>query len=126
MVSRRLTLILNLSESLAFLLGKGLHLRFRIELLAGELLGPFQRRHGIVGPYSLQVRLAIGRTRRCPRLPAGGCGLCGRRLCGGRRGLSRGGGPRKPRHGGHWWPSGCWNEEREGSWELPLRSRYLG
>src|SRR5258706_2753272 len=94
MVSRRLTLILNLGESLAFLLGKGLHLRFRIELLAGKLLGPFQRRHRIVGPYSLQVRLAIGRTRRCPRLPAGGCRLWWRRLCGGGLGPSpRGGAP---------------------------------
>src|SRR5258705_7646786 len=88
MVSRRLTLILNLSESLAFLLGKGLHLRFRIELLAGKLLGPFQGRHCIVGPYSLQVRLAIGRTRRCPRLPAGG-----RRLFGGGPGPFPPGGP---------------------------------
>src|SRR6266853_6936857 len=94
MVSRRLTLILNLSESLAFLLSKGPQLRFRIELLAGKLLGPFQGRHCIVGPYSLQVRLAIGRTRRCPRLPASGCRLYWRRLCGGRLWLSGGGGLR--------------------------------
>src|SRR5216684_5062614 len=99
MVSRRLTLLLNLGESLAFLLGKGLQLRFRIELLASKLLGPFQRRYGIVGPYSLQVRLAIGRTWRCPRLPAGGCRLCWRRLCGGRLGLSGGGGLRNQQDG---------------------------
>ncbi len=31
-----------------------------------QLRGPLQRRDRCVGPYALQVRLAVGRARRCP------------------------------------------------------------
>jgi len=57
----------------------------RVKLLGAETLGPFEGCEGGVVPYPLQVRLAVGCTRRCPNLSCGGS------LRGGRRGLSNDG-----------------------------------
>src|SRR5439155_7459110 len=45
---------------------------FGEELLSAKLPRPLKRRDGWVGPYALQVRLAIRSFCRSPRL----CGLC--------------------------------------------------
>src|SRR5689334_8630150 len=88
MVGKRLALILNLLEPLAFLLGKGLQLRFGVEFLSAKLLGSLQRCYGVVGPDPLKIGLAIRRSWRSPslmrgvRLDGGRSGLC---ACGRRR-----------------------------------------
>src|SRR4029453_12284296 len=40
---------------------------WRVELLGAELARTFQRCDGCVGPDALQVRVAVGRARLCPR-----------------------------------------------------------
>src|SRR5947207_3138297 len=72
MVCRRLTLNIVHSQTVALPLLNVRQFRFRIELFPGELLRTLQRREGVVGPYSLKVGLAIGRTWRSPGLLAGG------------------------------------------------------
>jgi hypothetical protein len=62
MVRRRLTLNVVHSEAITLPLLDICQLRFRIEFFPGELLGPLQRCHGVVGPYALKVGLAVGRT----------------------------------------------------------------
>src|SRR5262249_49306468 len=62
MVRRRLTLNIVHSEAIALPLLDVCQLCFRIEFFPCELLGPLQGCHGIVGPYALKVRLAVGRT----------------------------------------------------------------
>src|SRR5690348_1996054 len=39
----------------------------RIKFFPGELLGTLQRSNAVVGPHSLKIGLAVGRTRRSPR-----------------------------------------------------------
>src|SRR5207237_8510381 len=67
-------------------------LLFRKKLFARELTWPFQGRKGGVGPNSLKVRLAVGRTWRSPRLHRGRNSL---RFLRGRRPLAGGGCNRK-------------------------------
>ena len=48
---------------LLFPLDDVLKFLFRVEFLGSQIFGPFQGRRGEVGPYSLQIRLAIRCTR---------------------------------------------------------------
>src|SRR5207302_6479126 len=67
-----------------------------IKLFGSETLGPFERSHRSVVPYSLQIRLAVRRARCCPTLIRGG-----RRLGRGRHGLRSRGRLREQKHHEH-------------------------
>src|SRR5258708_3906665 len=88
MVRRWLTLLVIQGKALALRPLNTLQFRFRIEFFPGELLGALQGCNGVVGPYSLKVGLAVGRTWRCPRSLHRGRGLRLRRW---RRRLAGGG-----------------------------------
>src|SRR5262249_10955438 len=66
MVRRWLTLSIVHSQAIALPLLNFRQLRCCIKLFPGELLGPLQGCHGVVGPYTLKVGLPIGRTWRIP------------------------------------------------------------
>src|SRR5213593_741475 len=67
MVSRRLTLNIVPLQALALPLLNLRQFRLCIVFFRGELLGALQGCNGVVGPYSLKVGLAVGRTWRSPR-----------------------------------------------------------
>src|SRR2546427_12652762 len=87
MVSRRLTLSFIHSQALELPLLSVRQFRLRIVFFPAELLGALQGCKGVVGPYSLKVGLAVGRTWRSPRSLHRSRGLrvrrCLRRLAGG-------------------------------------------
>src|SRR5438445_13380170 len=67
MIRGRLTLDVIISEAILLVFLQLRDFRFRVELLPGELPGALQGCNGVVGPYSLTVDLAVGRTWCSPR-----------------------------------------------------------
>src|SRR5438034_8313011 len=66
MIRRRFTLHVIHSEAILLVFLTLREFRFLVELLRGELPGALQGCDGVVGPYSLKVDLAVGRTWRSP------------------------------------------------------------
>ena len=66
MIRGRLTLDVIHSEAILLVFLKLREFRFRVELLPGELPGALQGCNAVIGPYSLKVDLAVGRTWRSP------------------------------------------------------------
>src|ERR1700676_1380386 len=92
MVGSRLTFLVIQSEAFALLLLNVGQFSLRIKFFPVDLLRALQRRKAIVGPNSLKVGLAGGRTWRSPRSLRRSRGLRIRR---GRRRLAEGGNNRK-------------------------------
>ena len=61
-----------LIQAIAFPLDIRRQFRVRIKFFPGQFLGPFHGSHGVVRPYALQVRMAVGRAWESPAVPPNG------------------------------------------------------